>query len=192
MKEAIDNLCKRFGLDSEFSQQLFGEKSAIKKLSKGVVIFGENQQNASEYILLDGLIHRYNNSEKGVMVTTGFYMDQAVITPHFARTSKGKSIFGLQCLTDAKLLEIPVSYMDNLRNSNEKFQLFGQKVIEADLSEKYMNEVVFRSYSAKERLCQLREQFPGIENRIPHAFISSYLGITNVSFSRLRKELSGR
>ncbi len=35
------------------------------------------------------------------------------------------------------------------------------------------------------RLAQFRSDFPGLENHISHSYISSYLGITNVSLSRL-------
>jgi CRP-like cAMP-binding protein len=169
---------------------LFKDKSVIKELPKNKNIFAEQKKNEYEYFLIAGVTHRYNISDKGEIVTTGFYMGQSIITPHFSRTNKGKSIFSLQSLTDIILVEIPVIELNNLRNSNREFQEFGQKAIEAELTKTFYNEVVFRSYSAKERLLELRKQYPNLENLIPHNIIASYLGITNVSFSRLRKELT--
>ncbi len=117
-------------------------------------------------------------------------MLKAVIIPHFARDHNNKSIFSLQALTDIIIAEIPVKELDNLRNYNKEIQEFGQRIIESELALTYFNEVVFRSYSAKERLLAVRKWFPNLENMVPHNIISSYLGITNVSFSRLRNELS--
>jgi hypothetical protein len=51
-------------------------------------------------------------------------------------------------------------------------------------------EVLFRSYTAKDRLLFFRTHYPSLENLIPHTIIASFLGITPVSFSRLRNELS--
>lgn len=190
MADELDKILNHFGISSTVSKKMFKDKSVIKELPKNKNIFLEQKNNECEYFLISGVTHRYNISDKGEIVTTGFYMGQSIITPHFARTNKGKSIFSLQSLTDIVLVEIPVIELNNLRNSNREFQEFGQKTIEAELTKTFYNEVVFRSYSAKERLLELRKQYPNVENLIPHNIIASYLGITNVSFSRLRKELT--
>ncbi|HAY3551621.1 Crp/Fnr family transcriptional regulator [Elizabethkingia meningoseptica] len=189
MIKKLNTTLDKFQIISAFSKQLFADRSEIIELSKNQDIFLEGKKNQSEYLLLSGAVHRYNISEKGDMVTTGFYMSESVITPHFARTSKGKSIFSLQTLTDAVIAEIPVKELDNMRLTNKEFNAFGLRIVEKELAGNFYNEVVFRSYNAKERLLTLRKQFPGIENLVPHHIIASYLGITKVSFSRLRNEL---
>jgi CRP-like cAMP-binding protein len=190
MTDELDNILNHFGISSTASKKMFEDKSVIKKLPKNINIFVEQKKNEFEYFLISGVTHRYNLSDKGEIVTTGFYIGQSIITPHFARTNKGKSIFNLQSLTNIVLVEIPVVELNNLRNSNREFQEFGQKTIEAELTKTFYNEVIFRSYSAKERLLELRKQCPNLENLILHNIIASYLGITNVSFSRLRRELT--
>jgi len=190
MTETLDKILNHLGISSTASKKLFKDKSVIKELPKNKDIFVERKKNEFEYFLISGVTHRYNISDKGEIVTTGFYIGQSVITPHFARTNMSKSIFSLQSLTDIVLAEIPVVELNNLRNSNREFQEFGQKTIETELTKTFYNEVVFRSYSAKERLLELRKQCPNLENLIPHNIIASYLGITNVSFSRLRRELT--
>lgn len=190
MNEILHSILQEFGITSSFSQALFLEKSTLKSYPKFKDIFSEGRRNDREYILLSGVLHRYNLTEKGDIVTTGFYLPHSIITPHFARTAKGKSIFSLQTLTDVSLAEIPVPDLDNLRQNNKEFHEFGQHVLEREISRAYLGEVVFRTNSAKERLLFLRKNYPNIENLIPHAFIASFLGITHVSFSRLRNELS--
>jgi CRP-like cAMP-binding protein len=190
MSASLDNILNHFGINATASIKLFKDKSVIKELPKNKNIFVEQKKNEFEYFLIEGVTHRFNISDKGEIVTTGFYMGKSVITPHFARINMGKSIFSLQSLTDIVLAEIPVVELNNLRNNIREFQEFGQKTIEAELTKTFYNEVVFRSYNAKERLLELRKQYPNLENLIPHNIIASYLGITNVSFSRLRRELT--
>lgn len=189
-KEPIHTTLDKFQIVSPFSKELFIQRSQITELPKNKIIFIEGKKNQSEYLLLSGVAHRYNISDKGDVVTTGFYMSDSVITPHFARTHKGKNIFSLQTLTEAVIAEIPVKELDYLRYTNEEFQAFGQRIIETELANNFFNEVVFRSYNAKERLLALRKQFPNLENLVPHTIIASYIGITKVSFSRLRNELT--
>lgn len=148
--------------------------------------------DASEYFLLEGVLHRYLENELGEVVATGFYLDQSVLTPHFARTIGGKSIFNLQALTPVLVASMPVKVLDSLRYSYDDIRQFGLKVVEQELLMSLSTEIAHRSLSAKDRLLSFRENFPNLENRIPHTLIASYLGITPVSFSRLRKELAGK
>ncbi len=186
----LESLLQSLDINAPISRKHFIEKAAIIELPKNTIVFKAGSTNSKEYLLLEGILHRYNLSEKGTMVTTGFYLPGSVVTPHFARTNKGKSIFSIQALTPAILAAIPVDEMDALRERNYEFRCFGQRVVEKELSTALQLDVAFRSYSAKERLLAMRKQYPHLENEVSHPVIASYLGITNVSFSRLRKELS--
>lgn len=194
MNENALNLLKttlhELGIKSESSKKLFIEQSVIKQYPKNTTLFFEQKKNEKEYLLLEGVLFRYNIDDKGNNVTTGFYMAQTVITPHFARTINGQSLFTLETLTDVCLVEIPVSALNNLRSNNLEINRFGQKIVESELLNNLYNDIANRSYSAKERLLLLRKNYPNLENLVPHHIIASYLGITHVSFSRLRKELT--
>lgn len=190
MNEVLDKILNENGIKSPENRKLFRELAAIKTYSKNREVLAEGKKNDMEYLLLSGVLHRYNISDKGDIITTGFYLPGSVITPHFARTTSGKNIFNLQALTELNLVEIPVEVLDKLRTEYAEFREFGQRVLETELSRTFFNEVIYRSYNAKERLLAMREQYPNLENLVPHNVIASYLGITNVSFSRLRNELS--
>ncbi|MEM6343465.1 MAG: hypothetical protein AAF927_06275 [Bacteroidota bacterium] len=58
-----------------------------------------------------------------------------------------------------------------------------------ELLQKVDKEIGLASLKAKDRLIKFREEYPQLENLIPHPHIASYLGITNISLSRLRKEI---
>jgi CRP-like cAMP-binding protein len=93
-------------------------------------------------------------------------------------------------LTPCTFLKIPIGTFDELRNKHEQLRAFGQRVTEREFIHNLNYEVLFRTYSAKDRLLFFRKRFPSLENLIPHTVIASFLGITPVSFSRLRNELS--
>lgn len=188
----LEKFLQEIGVTSAFSIELFKDKSVIREYSKSENVFVEGGKNETEYIVLSGVLHRFNISEKGEIITTGFYMSKSAITPHFARTNNGKCIFTLQTLTDVVIAEIPVIELDNLRYNNKEFNEFGQKIMQMELRQTFYNDIVYRSFSAKERLLILRKHFQNLENIIPHDIIASYLGITNVSLSRLRNKLTNK
>ena len=190
--EKFDHYLTQLGLIALKSKQLFKEHFSVLQISKNTTLFEEGKRNESEYLIISGVVRRYNITEKGDEVTTGFFSDESVVTPHFARTRNQKSIFSLQTLTDCSIAEIKVTKLDELRYAHQDFRNFGQHVIEKELSNLYFSETVYRSFSAKERLIQFRTDYPNLENLIPHTIIASYLGITNVSFSRLRNELANQ
>lgn len=190
MRDLLYDLLSHFGIVAPADRQLFTESAKVVTLQKHTDIFTEGKKNSNEYLLVSGVAHRYNISEKGDAITTGFYLSPSVITPHFARTKGGKSLFSLQALTEVVLAEIPVATLDHLRSTHEAFYVFGQRVVEKELSLSLQWEVAFRSAGARERLLALRQWYPNLENKVPHHTIASFLGITPVSFSRLRNELA--
>jgi CRP-like cAMP-binding protein len=78
---------------------------------------------------------------------------------------------------------------EELMVDNLEIRDFGNAVLRNELKRKVEKEIGMASLTARERLIKFREQYPLLENTIPHTSISTYLGITNISLSRLRNEL---
>ena len=170
--------------------ELIFENGNVEEVRKDEIVFHEKRFNAFEYFQLEGVSHRFNVDSDTQSVTTGIYQNEIVITPHFTRTTNGHCIFSLQALTDCSYLKVPAGTFRDLSDQNQKIKMFGRAVVEKEFIRNLNFEVLFRSYTAKERLIYFRTNYPLLENIIPHTVIASFLGITPVSFSRLRNELA--
>ena len=170
--------------------ELIFENGNVEEVRKDEIIFHEKRFNAFEYFQLEGVSHRFNIDSDTQTVTTGIYQNEIVITPHFTRTTNSQSIFSLQALTDCCYLKVPAGTFRDLSDQNQQIRMFGRAVVEREFIRNLNFEVLFRSYTAKERLIYFRTNYPLLENIIPHTVIASFLGITPVSFSRLRNELA--
>ncbi|WP_320052604.1 Crp/Fnr family transcriptional regulator [uncultured Acetobacteroides sp.] len=190
MAKRLDSTLRLLGIQAGETRTLFTSHATVREYEKGDIIFHEKRCNSTEYILIDGILHRYNATLQGLPVTTGFYQATAAITPHFARTIAGQSLFSMEALTCSVVAEISVEDLDRLRSISPELERFGARVVANELLSNLQEDVVNRSTSAKERLLLLRRRHPLLENLVPHSAIASYLGITNVSFSRLRSALS--
>ena len=95
-----------------------------------------------------------------------------------------------QALTDLEVIEFDATLFLNLMIENIEIRNLGNAILLNELISKTEKEMALASHTARERLIQFRNDFGILENLIPHPVIASYLGITNVSLSRLRSDLS--
>ena len=159
-------------------------------VDKGDTFIKRNKRNTNEYFLLEGICRSYLISPEGEEITLSFFTSNSILSP-FSTRSKGKiSQINFQAITDVKLSSMNAYEFEELMINNLEIRRFGNAVLRNELTRKVDKEIGLASLTAKERLLKFREQYPMLENLIPHTDIASYLGITNISLSRLRRDLA--
>ncbi len=146
-----------------------------------------HESNQWEYILSKGIARTFLLNTEGEEITLSFFEEHMVLPPYVTRTANGKSILYCQAVTDCEVIRIDAEAFEALMITNIEIRDFGNTVLRLELLHKVNKEIRMASWTAKERLQQFRRDFSMLENLIPHPMIASYLGITNVSLSRLRK-----
>lgn len=170
--------------------QLLAEHCTILKLEKQQIFIRQGLANAQEYFLLDGLVRSYTLSASGADITLYFYGSKSILPPNPTRIANGLSTLHFESLIPTTLAAIPADKFSGFMRGNSEINRFAHAVLERELQNKTRKEITLAALSARERLLELREIFPALENLIPHVHIASYLGITQVSLSRLRKEIA--
>ena len=174
---------------SSTSCQIVEDLIEYNEYQKGETFIREGQNNNKEYFILEGICRSYLLSPEGEEITISFFPDQSIMSPYTTRTSNRKSSLNFQALTNLKLGVMDAFKFENLMVENLEIREFGNTVLRNELQLKVAKEISLASTSASERLLRFRQEYPMFENLIPHPIIASYLGITNVSLSRLRREL---
>jgi CRP-like cAMP-binding protein len=164
----------------------------FRKLNKDEFIVKENQKYTKEIFVNQGIVRGFYDSKSGDESNVTFYQDNEIICPWFARTRNGLSIINLQVLTPAVIIEMEKEDFKTLRHKFGELLYYGSLVVEKELELKTQREFFLLIKSAEERYLQFRRIYPLLENKIQHYHIASYLGITPVSLSRLRKSLVKR
>lgn len=160
----------------------------IYTLEKDSEIISQGKINSKEYFLLSGFLREFTCDENGNETTLDFYPAQSTIVPNFCTTINKRSILTVQALTKSIVAEIDTTVFAKARKEYAELDAFSSSVIINLYRSKLQKQIFHATKSGKEKLDQLRKDFPGIENQIPFSYISSYLGITNVSLSRLRNK----
>ncbi|MCB0636760.1 MAG: Crp/Fnr family transcriptional regulator [Lewinella sp.] len=166
---------------------LFEERA----IERGTVFAPCRRSNQSEYFIREGVARSYLLSPEGDDITIQFFQAPAVASPHITRTENGLSLLNFEAVTDLRLISFPAQDLVDLMIDNLEVRFWANTVLTNELIRKVNKEIGLASLTAKERLLRFREDFDGLENLVPHPMIASYLGITNISLSRLRRELAG-
>jgi CRP-like cAMP-binding protein len=160
-----------------------------REYNKGTCFIEKGTHDYNEYFLLDGICRSYLLNPEGEEITIAFFKPGSVLSPYVTRTVEGISNLNFQALTDIHVGIMDASIFLDLMVEHLDIRDFGNMVLKLELQNKVEKEIGHASLTAKERLLKFREEYTLLENLVPHTTIATYLGITNISLSRLRKEL---
>lgn len=189
MEDIKTKLAKLFQISGNLSKNTLDEFFSlltIKTIGKGIDIVIKGNRDTKEYFLLDGILREYTYNENADEVTLNFYVEESFILPNFCRTNEDISLLSMQALSFTTIAEIEASEHERYRNCNREFSNTSAIIIAQLFKIKLQRQIAIASLPGIEKLAQFRKDFPGLENRVTHLYIASYLGITNVSLSRLR------
>jgi CRP-like cAMP-binding protein len=161
-------------------------------MEKNSLFIEKGKRNHEEYFILDGVCRSFVFTPEGDEITLSFFEKTSVLTPHVARTQNDQSLVNFDSCTPLLVGVFKAEDLLNLMIEDVEIRTFGNNVLQKELISKTRKEIENASLTARDRLIQFRQRHPLLENTVPHTQIASYLGITPISLSRLRKELAGQ
>ncbi|NOQ70658.1 MAG: cyclic nucleotide-binding domain-containing protein [Crocinitomix sp.] len=174
---------------SEDSLDLVANLIEVENYEKGDVFIDRGKKNNKEYFVYEGVCRSFLLSPEGEEVTISYFLKGSVLSPNKTRTANQISHLNFQALTKLTVASLNADKFEQLMINYIDIREFGNMVLQNELLAKVEKEIGLASLNAKERLILFREKYHFLENLISHVDIASYLGITNISLSRLRKEL---
>lgn len=189
IKECTKLLINNVWPISETSLDLVANLIEVETYKKGDLFIDKGKKNNKEYFVFQGVCRSFLLSPDGDEVTISYFLEDSVLSPSKTRTFDKISRLNFQALTDLTVASMDADAFEDLMIHYVDIREFGNTVLQQELQIKVEKEIGLASLNAKERLIQFREKYHFLENLISHVDIASYLGITNISLSRLRKEL---
>ncbi|PHN02573.1 Crp/Fnr family transcriptional regulator [Flavilitoribacter nigricans] len=189
IKERTRPLVNKVSPVSEGSLDLISDLILVEVYEKGDVFIDRGKKNNKEYFVYEGVCRSFLLSPEGEEVTISYFLEGSVLSPNKTRTANQISHLNFQALTRLTVASLNADKFEQLMINHMDIREFGNMVLQNELLAKVEKEIGLASLNAKERLILFREKYHFLENLISHADIASYLGITNISLSRLRREL---
>lgn len=154
--------------------------------SEIILEIGEKMKNV--YFILSGLTRSYYLDLEGRDITKSFIGEYNFCIAESFFT-KEKSIQCFEALEYTTALEFNADELKQLLLADDDLRNFYIKLLEATILYKMNRESGFQIKSATERYIDFKKEFPNLEKRVNQRYISSYLGITAVSLSRIRRTI---
>jgi len=187
----LNNIKKCFDNYVKISSNSWEELKPIlvkKEYKKNTIFCKENQRYNNEIYIESGIIRNFYSSFTGDEININFYQENEFVSPWMYRNIEGRSTLNIEALTDLLIYEFnALNFYELMRKYND-LECFGRLFVEEQLREKTNREIFILTKSAEERFNYFTKKYPGLENKIAHYHIASYLGISPISLSRLRNK----
>ncbi|MTI46256.1 MAG: Crp/Fnr family transcriptional regulator [Firmicutes bacterium] len=154
----------------------------IISFKKGDLISAEHKG----FLLLSGLIRGYYLDIDGNDITHVFIFEGSTYGADFLTTDK-PYICNFEALEECIAVELNRTFLVEEFKTNQGLLMWYIHMLEKSLKRKILREVDLVTKNATERYLNLKKEYPNIDKRVSQAHIASYLGISPVSLSRIRR-----
>lgn len=140
------------------------------------------------YLIETGLIRMHFLRRDGKEFNKNFFSEKALIFPLTPAMQTTPSLFGISCIEDCKIWQCDVNVFTDLL-PKDSFQKLQSQLLTRLLDGKLQREHDLLALSALQRYQKFLTTHAALSDRIPLNHLATYLGMTDVSLSRLRRQL---
>ncbi|MEE1964322.1 Crp/Fnr family transcriptional regulator [Allomuricauda taeanensis] len=187
--EKLINYLLQFGNLNKQQIDYIKNKVLFKEIKKDEY-YQEAGKTPREIIFLTEGIMRvcyYNN--KGDEVTKYFFDENNFIADINSYNQGVPATEYIQAITDCKYIAFSKDTMNDLSMTIIEWDNIISKITAKAFAEKVNKISPMMNEDATERYLSFFGKFPALANRIPLSYLASYLGITQSSLSRIRKNI---
>lgn len=170
----------------------FAEHFTPVQLKKGA-LFLEVGQRSNDYLFLEeGFMRSYLADTEGSEVTTHLYAPGTVVLEAASFFQRIPSQETFQALTDCCGWKISFENLNALFHALPQFRETGRAILVKSLVSLKMRTLSMINQTAEQRYAALLHSNPEIFQHVSLKYIASFLGITDTSLSRIRKEMAAK
>lgn len=190
-----NDLLKRVYLHPLFTEddlQIIFEAHEKITFGKGDLVLKQGQI-ANEYMIVErGLMRSFVHNFDGKDITTNFFSNNEIVIEVSSLFQRIPTDENILALTDCVCWKIDFDAFQKLFHSIEGFSEWGRAWMSKSLFDFKQRSVSMITNSATERYYKLLEEKPLVLQNAPLKHIATYLGITDTSLSRIRRDTIGQ
>lgn len=159
---------------------------------KGDLLLREGQVSDCYYILEEGIVRSFVYDFDGNDISTNFFCEDEIVIEVASIFHHIPTKENIICLTDCILWRIQFDAFQDLFERIPAVTEWGRAWMSHQLFLTKKRALDMITLSAIDRYQQLLDEKPQILQQAPLKHIATFLGITDTSLSRIRKELVGK
>ena len=161
----------------------------IISFPKGHILMkaGDKQQNL--YFISKGIVRNFIDTDKGESKVYNFRSENMQVTGYalYNYADELKALVNVQCLEECTFIKVPLEVIKYCIEHMKFGERLGRHMAEAHVLEMVKYVIDRDTLSILERYDNLERAFPNIHQRVPQHMIASYLGVTPVYLSTIKK-----
>lgn len=166
--------------------------SKFKKVtfSKSDFLLSEGKTAGYYWFIQSGFIRSFAIDTNGKDISTNFYTSGDIVIDWPSFFLKSPTRENIQALTDCVCWQLDFTTFQTLFHTIEAFREQGRTTLVASYFALKSQSISMIADQAKDRYKRLMNEKPLILQNISLKHLSTYLGITDTSLSRIRKEIA--
>ncbi|MCO6148675.1 Crp/Fnr family transcriptional regulator [Flavobacterium sp. NRK1] len=188
MKAFIDYILQ-FGNLNQQQTDLIISKAKILELHKEQYFSEAGKIPRQIGFLLEGVVRFCYYNNRGQEITHHFIEENNFVSDQQKFESQVVASEYIQAVTDCRLLVFSKKDWDDIGNTIVGWDSITGLILKNCLLKTIERRSPLVSEDATTRYLSFIENFPNLLNRVPLSYIASYLGITQQSLSRIRKNI---
>ena len=148
---------------------------------------------SNDYLFLEaGLLRAFTLDPEGNEVTTFFYFSNQMVFEVASLFTRIPAAESIQALTDCRGYSLTLDKLNTLFHGVPEFREFGRKMLVKGFADFKQRALALIQQSAEERYRHLLATNPALFQHAQLRHIASYLGVTDSSLSRIRRDTGRR
>lgn len=144
------------------------------------------------FFMTEGFMRAFTHNPEGVEVTTDFFNSNSHVWEANSFITQTRSMENIQAITNCQGFLLSFEKSNALFHSIPEFREFGRRMLLREFAAYKKRTLSLITQTAEERYAELIKTNKEIFQYAQLKHIASYLGITDSSLSRIRREFSTR
>lgn len=161
--------------------------STVRTVYKDSIILEQGRHCNHLWFINNGAVKAYEWIDGNERVSH-FFMSNMFFTNYYCWVTKKTSDLTYKAVEESEIVEIDYPKLEELCARHHIFDTIGRKMAERIFVQEYFNKKLLLNYTAKQRYEYFEKEQPEIFHHFALKDIASFIGITDVSLSRIRKE----
>jgi CRP-like cAMP-binding protein len=188
MKELITFLLQ-YGNLNQRQVELISKRASESEIRKGEYFSQAGKIPRRVGFIVEGIMRVCFHNNKGEETTRYFIDENNLVVDINSFENKIPSSAYVQAVTNCRLVVFSRRDWEEFSATIAGWDSIVNKITSKALAKKIKRISPLVSEDATSRYLMFMEQYPKLANRIPLSYLASYLGITQSSLSRIRKNL---
>lgn len=191
MEQILAYFKEYLGLSDKMLIDAIMHTAYIEHYEKGEILLHQGEIPEGICFLVSGVLRGYFLDKDGDDITDCFGYRLGTAAMPYADIAQASPIT-IEAMEPSDIFIIPLKTIQTLMESNFETVRTYNRLLLAGAAEHWEIKTAMYQYSALQRYIWFTKKYEGLIDLVPHKYVASFLGMSPVTLSRLRRSLKDK